>query len=250
MRSLISLFSSEIVKLKRTLALWMVLIAPLFVIVLQCALWLNQSDGIGTDADLWLMFSTNILSMWGIFMFPLFCALVVALVYQYEHTTSGWQKLYTLPVSRWHVLAAKQSAALFLLLASGITLFAGTIAAGFVVDAMHPNIDMPSYIPVAEMARRWTLVFIASLMVFAVQNWVSLRWTSLSVPIGTGIGGTFVAIFATSWKYGHFYPWLMPIHVLHRTDGKEWPGLWIGSLGGILLLIVMNVVESRRDQVR
>lgn len=250
MNILLSLFSSELLKLKRTLAVWMVMIAPAFVIVLQCAIWLNQKDGIGTDADLWLMFTTNILSMWGIFMFPLFCALVVALVYQYEHTTSGWQKMYTLPVSRWSVIAVKQSAALFLLLSSGIFLFAGTIVAGFAVDMLHPNIDMPSHIPVAEMARRWTLVFIASLLVFAIQNWVSLRWTSLTAAIGTGIGGTFVAIFATSWKYGQFYPWLMPIHVLHRTDGKELPGLWIGSLGGIAVLIIMTIIESKRDHVR
>ena len=62
-----------------------------------------------------------------------------------------------------------------------------------------------------------------------------------------GIAGTFIAIFASSWKYGHFYPWLMPIHALHRTDGKEIIALWVGVLGGLLILIAMNVIESRRD---
>lgn len=250
MKTLLRLIASEILKLKRTLALWMVIVAPAIVVALQSALWLNQSDGIGTDYDLWLMYSSGILSMWGIFMFPLFCALVVALVYHYEHATSGWQKMYTLPVAKWSVIGAKQSAALLLLFASGCILFAVTILGGLIVDALHPNIEMPSYIPYAEMLRRWSLVFVSSLMVFAIQNWISLRWTTLSVPIGAGIGGTFVAIFATSWKYGHFYPWLMPIHALHRTDGKELAGLWIGSLGGIVLLLIMNAVESHRDPVK
>lgn len=246
MNILISLIAAELIKLRRTLALWMVFIAPLVVIALQIMLWLNHKEGIGFDADLWIMFATNIFSMWAIFMYPLFCALVVALVYHYEHTTSGWQKMYTLPVPRWTILFAKISVAMMLLFASGIVLFAGIIAGGFLTDLAHPAIEMPLEIPYGHIFRQWASMTGASLMIFAIQHWASLRWTTLSVPIGTGIAGTFFAIFATSWKYGHFYPWLMPIHVLHRTDGKEVIALWVGIIGGIILLAAMNIIESRR----
>jgi ABC-2 type transport system permease protein len=247
MRTALTLIASEILKLRRTLALWMVVIAPMVVVLLQILLWMNQKEGIGFDADLWIMFTMNIFSMWSIFMFPLFCALVVALLYHYEHTTSGWQKLYTLPVPKWSVLAAKQAAAVLLLLASGIVLCGGTIAAGFVVDALHPAIDMPREIPFGYLIPKWCAMTGASLLILSIQHWASLRWTTLSVPIGVGIAGTFAAMFASSWKYGHFYPWLMPLHVLHKTDGSEITALWTGFAGGLCLHIVMTIVESRRD---
>ncbi len=250
MKTFIGLLIAEVLKLRRTLALWMVLIAPAFVILLQVMLWMNYHDGISIDADLWIMFFTNILSMWAIFMFPLFSALVVALLYHYEHTTSGWQKLFSLPVPKWQVLAAKQAAGFVLLCASGVVLFAGTVAGGMVVDVLHQKIEMPADIPVAAMAERWGKIFLASATIVALQHWVSLRWTTLAVPIGAGITGTFVAVFASSWKYGHFYPWLIPIHVLHRTDGKEVTALMVGAILGIVLFIMMIVTESRRDLSR
>lgn len=250
MRTMSLLIGAEIKKLRRTLALWMVVIAPLVVTALQILLWMNQKNGIGYDADLWILFTMNIFSMWSIFMFPLFCALVVALLYHYEHTTSGWQKMYTLPVPKWNVLAAKQTAAFLLLLASGIVLCAGTIAAGFIVDALHPAIEMPLVIPYGYLFAKWSAMTGASLLVVSLQHWASLRWSTLSVPIGVGIAGTFVAMFASSWKYGHFYPWLMPLHVLHKTDGHEITALWGGLAGGIVVSTVMIFVESRRDIVQ
>lgn len=248
MKIFYALLSSEFIKLRRTLALWMLFIAPLIVLSLQCLLWLNQKEGIGYDADLWIMFASNILSMWAIFMFPLFSALVVSLVYHYEHSTNGWQKLYTLPVPRWKIIATKQTASLLLLVASGVVLFIGIIAGGFFVGQVHPAIDMPQYIPYGTILKKWSAVFASSLLVVAVQNWISFRYSTLSASIGAGIAGTFIALFASGWKYGHFYPWLMALHALFDTDGRATVSLVAGTAGGMIVLIAMNIIESNRER--
>src|SRR3990172_4050433 len=122
MRVFFSLLGSEILKLRRTLALWIIVLGPFAVVMLQAFLWLNSKKVVGNDPDLWLAFATNILSIWSLFMYPLVCALVVALVYHYEHTTAGWQKLYTFPVAKWKILASKMAGSLLLVSASFIIL--------------------------------------------------------------------------------------------------------------------------------
>jgi len=246
MSDLLTLISCELIKLRRNLALWMVVIAPAFVILLQTLIWLNLKEGLGFDADLWLMYSSNILSIWSLFMFPMFTALVVALIYQYEHTTGGWLRTGTYPVAGWMVLAAKQFSALILLTLSSGLLLVFTIAGGWITGYFHPVIEMPEVIPWGELLLRSGKIWAASLLVLAIQNWVSLRWTSLSVPIGTGIGGTFVALFATSWKFGYLYPWLLPLNSIYGTDGKDQTALITGAAGGLILMLVMTWTESTR----
>ncbi|MBN8705284.1 MAG: ABC transporter permease [Bacteroidetes bacterium] len=247
MKLLLSLISTEMIKLRRTLALWMVVIAPSIVVLLQSLIMLNQKEGIGYDADLWLMYSTNILSIWGIFMFPMFCCLVVALVYHYEHVNGGWQRIYTLPVPEWMILVSKQASAFYLLVLSSFFLFGLTIAGGWLTGYFHPAIDMPDDIPVAEMALRSVKVLGASLFVFAIQNWVSYRWSSLSVPIGTGIAGTFFALFATGWKYGYLYPWLLSLNSVFGNDGRDVTALIVGISGGLFVLLAMVVFRKRNS---
>jgi hypothetical protein len=247
MRVFFSLVSSEILKLRRTLALWMIVLGPLAVVILQSSLWLNAKNGFGTDLDLWLTFTTNILSMWSLFMYPLVCALVLALIYHYEHATAGWQKLYTLPVAKWKIIASKIVGALLLALSSFIVLMSISVIGAFVVDALHPNIEMPREIPIATIAQRAFYVFVSMLLVFAIQNFVSWRWETLAVPIGVGIAGTFAALFASGWKYGYMFPWLMGIHALFQTPDKYDVSLWGGFIGGVVILVTTVLYSSRRD---
>lgn len=243
MSDFLTLVSCELIKLRRNLALWMVGIAPLFVVALQALIWLNLKEGLGFDADLWLTFFSNILSIWSLFMFPMFTALVVALIYQYEHTTGGWLRTGTYPVPSWMILAAKQLSALILLTGSTILLVVFTVLGGWITGYFHPVIEMPALIPWPEVLVRTAKIWSASLLVLGIQNWVSLRWTSLSVPIGTGIGGTFVALFATSWRYGYLYPWLLPLNSIYGTDGRDQIAFLTGAIGGFSLLILMLITE-------
>lgn len=249
MKYFFPLISSEFLKLKRTLALWMILLAPLLVILLQCFIWLNQKEGIGYDADLWLMFTNNILSMWAIFMFPLVCALILALVYHYEHANAGWLKMYSLPVPRWMIMVSKIITSLLLMAGSYGVVIGGSVAAAFAVDALHPNISMPSDIPIGTIVERAGSVWAATMTVFAIQNFVSWRWTTLSVPIGVGITGTFLALFASSWKYGYLFPWLTGVHALFKTADIYPISLWGGFGAGIIILIGTVFSSVKRDLV-
>ncbi len=248
MKLWLALFRAELLKLKRTLALAMIFVAPTVVVILQVALLLNNKEGWGFDVDVWKFFSNSITSMWAIFMLPLFSALVVALIYNYEHANNGWLKLFALPVPKSMIIAAKQIVSTGIVFASMLALLLATIAGGFVLDALHPKMSFPAEIPILTLLGRSGLVFLSALAIIAIQNWVSMRWSTLSVALGAGIAGTFVALFASGWKYGHFYPWLIPIRVLHGQEQSwYWIAFLVGSVGGLVLFIAGLIDAVKRE---
>ncbi|MEK7729091.1 MAG: ABC transporter permease, partial [candidate division KSB1 bacterium] len=118
MKLWLALIRAELLKLKRTLALAMIFVAPTVVVALQVALLFNNKEGWGFDVDMWKYFYNSLTSLWAIFMLPLFSALVVALVYHYEHANNGWLKLFALPVPKSMIIATKQIVSTGIVLAS------------------------------------------------------------------------------------------------------------------------------------
>jgi ABC-2 type transport system permease protein len=237
----------ELLKLRRTLALATCFVAPLVVVAFQVAIWLRMKEGFGADVEPWLAFHTNALSMWGVFMLPLATALVVALVYHPEHANQGWLRLGVLPMPRWCVPAAKAIVSSGLVLLATAVLFLGCLAGTVLADALHPKIALETAPPLATMLARTARVFAASLLVLAIQNAVSLRFPSVVASLGTGVAGTFLALFASGSRLGPYYPWLMPLHALHGKEEAVVLSVALGAAGGLLLLAVTVWVAARRD---
>ena len=250
MRGLAVAVRIELLKLKRTLALATCFVAPLVVVALQVAIWLRMKDGLGADVEPWLAFHKNALSMWGVFMLPLATALVVALVYHAEHANQGWLRLGVLPLPRWSAPAAKALVATGLLLLATVVLLLGCLGGAVLADALHPKISLETAVPLATMLGRTARVFGASLLVLAIQNAVSLRFPSVVVSLGTGVAGTFLALFASGSKLGPYYAWLMPLHSLHGKEEAVLLSVALGAGGGLLFLVLTVALAARRDPGR
>ena len=76
--ALVRALVAEVRKLKRTLAAWMVIIAPLLVIVFTAFIRLASTPE-QTSEDAWPGLVGNVLAIWSIIMLPLFVALEAAL---------------------------------------------------------------------------------------------------------------------------------------------------------------------------
>lgn len=247
MKAFAAVLGIEVLKLRRTLALATCALAPAIVVTFQVALWLRQKDGLGADVEPWLSFLTNALSMWAIFMSPLTTALVVALVHHAEHAHQGWFRLALLPVPRWTVPAAKAAVSTGLLLLATLLLLLGCLSGTWVADLLHPAIAIETAPPLGTMLLRTGRVFAASLAVLAIQVAVSLRWASMVVPLATGVAGTFFALFASGWKLGPYYPWLLPLHAIHGTEEVVARTPLLGAAAGLLLLAATVLLAARKD---
>lgn len=247
MSALIAMCRVEALKLRRTLALWMVLVAPAVVVVLQLFVATRSRDQLGADVEVWLTFQKNVLTLWAIFMQPLFAALVATLVYHADHASQGWLRLFVLPVPRWTVPAAKLAAVFALVTLANVVLFGLDLLATWFAPLLNAQIELSGDVPWALLAERALRVYVASMLVVTIQNLVSLRFASVPVSLGTGIVGTFVALFAASWKGGPYFPWLMALHAIHGKEDVAARILWTSPLAAAIVVAATLVHASRRD---
>jgi hypothetical protein len=244
--SLIRVLHSESLKLKRTLAFRMILVAPLLVATLQFFVIWNQRRH-GANFNLWEMMPRATLSVWAVFMLPLLITLETALVNGVEHGEKQWKHIFALPVPRHAVYTAKLLVAQALAAASTLILCALTVLVGLALIRLRPEIPHTGAIPYVWILKHAAFVWVASWLIISIQTWVSVRWSGFALALGAGIGGTFFAIFAASAGMGKYYPWLLPVNVF--MEERFTAALALGAAGGVIAAVVGCLEFVRRDVV-
>ncbi len=250
MKALWRALGSEIVKLRRTLALWMTLLAPLLVVLFQFLNFLERGRFVvRPDSDAWSLFVSGGVSIWGLFMLPLLIALETALLGAVEHNQRAWKHLFALPAPRWTVILAKQIVALLAVLTGSAVLVAGLGLAGAALGSIRPELGLSAAAAgpaLAHAARAAGLAFLASWLVVAIQSWVAMRWPSTALALGVGVAGTFFALFAAGSAKLRFYPWALPLYASSSREGGP-TALSLGLAGGVIAAALVTWELGRRD---
>src|ERR1044072_220028 len=122
MTTFIHSFQSELLKTKRSLAFWMVIIGGFFTPAIIIAARLLHSDKLqqfSSADDFWnLLWKTSGESM-AIFFLPLGAILSTSLIAQIEYKNNTWKQLHTLPLSYTTIFFAKLAVILVLMLQIG-----------------------------------------------------------------------------------------------------------------------------------
>jgi len=244
--SLIRVLHAEILKLKRTLAFQMIFVAPLLVATLQFFVIWNQRR-FSDNFDLWETISRGSLSVWAVFMLPLLITLETALINGVEHGEKQWKHIFALPIPRQAVYTAKLLIAQALAAASTLILSALTVVVGLALTRLRPELPHAVAIPYFWILKHAALIWLAAGLIIAFHTWVSIRWPGFALALGTGIGGTFFAIFAASARIGKYYPWLLPLNIF--TKERLAAALLLGAVGGVIAAVVGCVEFVRRDVV-
>lgn len=240
---------AEILKSKRSLALWMALLAPLAIEALDFVLYF-QRGYIRTDVEnAWLWLGQSTLSYWSLLMLPLFIALETALLSNVEHANEGWKHLFALPTPRAATYAAKQILGMALSGFSTCSLLGFTLINGLLLRALRPGIGLDSPIPWGKLVTSALLVFLGSWLLISLHTWVAVRWKSFVVAMGIGIAMTVAGMVVVNWRWGRFYPWAMPGMMANQymNGTTPVPELLLGSLGGLLVAIAGGWEFTRRD---
>ncbi len=234
----------EAIKLRRSLALLLVVVAPALIAVFVFFNLLR-----GEHAMPWPMLLQTSAAIWAFFMLPMSVTALTALVAHTEHGPRAWDTLRALPVPRWHLYAAKALGVLTLVVAMSALLammtFAATAAAAWLKPAIAPTgaPDLAAYFVLLGR------IFLASWLLVAVQLWIALRFPSFVPALATGIGGTFFAVVATTAKIGVVLPWQIPINQLASDPQRAQLALAVGAVGGCAAFGAMLWRLSRREVV-
>lgn len=237
MKSLMIALKAETQKLKRTLALGLVFLAPAVILLLQLALYFDHAEYyFKENVNPWTNFNQTMLVYWGFLMLPLFITLESALTGNLEHAQRNWKLLYVQPVPRWAIYTAKQIINICLIGLSMLVLVGLMLVGGQIVHAVYPQYDFTLPFPWASTLRLVALEFLSAWMIISLQVWVSLRWPSFVIACSVGITATVIAVFAFGSDYAGLYPWTIPGMIATESlAGQDLiTGLAIGLGGGLL----------------
>lgn len=235
---------AELLKLKRTIAFRVIFVMPCFVALLQFfVIW--KTKKVPANFDLWQTHATNSLQIWAVFMMPLLITLETALLNGIEHSDRQWKHLFALPVPRHAVYFSKFVVAQGLALVSTLFLAVLTVIVGLAATRLRPEFAGVGPAPYAWIVKHALLVWLAAWLIIAIHTWISIRWSGFPIALGTGIAGTFFALFAAGASIGKYYPWLLPLNLF--LDGRFTTALVLGIGGGIVAAVLGCFEFVRRD---
>lgn len=240
---------TECLKLKRTLAFWMVLVAPLVTVALEFLVSCKSARvSIHDGKDAWGFLARQTVQVWAILMMPLFVTLETSLLAGLENTGKNWKSLLALPAPRWTVYFSKLTVTIVLLWLAHAVLVAGTLANGMALHLMFPALRLGS-MPLAPFVASMATVSAAALLGVAIQHWVSLRWNSYPVAMGFGMCAMTIGVFgANSPAIGPWFPWSLP--VLAALGGAAGGGrITIVAIGGAIFAACAGCWEFARREI-
>ena len=262
MKALYRALGAEMLKMKRTLALWLAIIAPLLVVGLNMAMGYQrrefyQSQQLG--AQIWFDFGVQTMVLWGLLMMPLFVTLETALVATWEHGNQQWKHLFALPIPRGAIYAAKQISGMALIALSILVLTASSLLAGLVLRYAIPGVGFETSPPIWEFARFGGFLFLGAWLVISIQTWVAQRWSSFAVASGVGIAMTVIGAMTIQSDWAAYHPYTLPILVANGFSDTIHPlnileegvrpvsELLFGSVGGVATALLGGWEFVRRD---
>ena len=250
MVSMIRALGAERLKMKRTLALWLAIIAPAVIVGLQFAdVFMRGQYYLTEGMNPWPWLARRTLGFWALLMHPLFVALETALLASLEHRNNHWKHLFALPVPRWAIYVAKQITGMALIGLSLVALSAFTVAAGFVLRFIRPGLHFGNDVPWQQILGQSGRIFLASWLIISLHTWVATRFKSFTLALGFGIAMTIIGFMVILADWGRFYPWALPLIVSDAfgKDAQPIAELMMGSIGGVIVAVLGGWECIRRD---
>jgi ABC-2 type transport system permease protein len=185
--------------------------------------------------------------IWAFFMLPMSVTALTALVAHMEHGPRSWDHLRALPVPRWRLYAAKAASVLTVVALMSVAVPMMAWAAVRLGVIFRPDLEPVGPFELARYAGLAGRMYVAGLLLVALQLWTALRFASFVPALGIGIGGTFFSVVATAAKQGVFFPWQMPVNMLATEAWRVNTALALGGGIGLVALVLAVAHLARRE---
>ena len=250
MKHVLRALAAEQVKVRGTLAWRLSFIAPALVVGL-CVLQLLLSGNAAPMQDgalAWQRFAQGVLVLWAFLMLPLYITLQSALLAGLEHSERQWKHLLALPFPRGAHYLAKWLVLLALVFLAISALVLLIPLGGAVMVQLHNPLGVSGPAPWNFLMSRGAAIFAASVFMISLHTWISIRWSSFTVAVASGMTATVAGfLIAQSARFGHWYPWSMPMQVLAGEGQKMGVVVMAGLAGGLVFLMLGLADFLRRD---
>lgn len=245
--------------LKRTRALWLAIVAPVFIVCFRMILLLFTSDP-SVEKYAWDSLFENNSFFWFGLLFLLTGALDCALLVDIDRSAHSWKYVFALPISRTSWYLAKFTTAVVLVVVSNIVLFVATLIVGALLGVLAPQQGFTLGAP--HILYYLGVVLLetgASLFLIAIYTWLSMRTKNFIVPVALGVVGIVTNLVGYNSPVAQkFVPWMYALDIgkiLSRTPQAEpyvgWslPVVILISCVGAFCFTLLGIWDLNRREI-
>jgi hypothetical protein len=215
MKGFILSFRSEFYKTRKTMGFWSAVLLPLPICLLLFVGFFNKSDQLASTPGmlLWLQFAGAILGVMGSLLLPMLIVFIAYSVNNIEHKAETWKTLFSLPISKWWVYAAKYVYAFFLIVLCLMLFVLFTLGLGNLLSVLKPALKFSEYHMESTLAQIYFKLLLSSLGILSIQFLLSLLFRDFLKPMGIGFTATIAGVIMASagWKYAYLFPYSHPM---------------------------------------
>ena len=204
-------FQSECLKLRRSLAVWIVVIGGFFtpaIITVARIIQYKSLPSLYAADNFWKLLWQNSWESMAIFLLPLGVILTTSLITQIEYKNNTWKQWHTLPVSVATIFISKLAVIVGLMFLFFVLFNVGVYLSALIPYLVVSGVRYPDApIPYAHFLNENLKYFIDCLPIVALQYLISLQYRNFLVPVGIGFIIWIGAIASLTWQYGYFIPY-------------------------------------------
>lgn len=216
-RYLLPLFRSELIKLKRSPAWYLLALCTLLTATgVFMGHLLDAHQVVKIDVDPWERYFDATLAIFNLFIVVPYTVMLVSALIFIEQRANAWKYLYTLPHQRGQFYLTKWLTIVFLYLCSIAILMLGVVLSAYLLNVLRPEYEFAYYQPdIGYLLSEMQHFFLASLGLISWQYWLSLRFRNILVPLGIGVFGFVLGIImsVTGQKLALYLPYSLPMIV-------------------------------------
>jgi hypothetical protein len=246
---------AELLKIKRTIALKMVVITPaIFVALILLIGWQAPFSFLRREGfdNAWLVLANRHLTVWALLMLPLYITLQTALIAGLDHSENQWKSLLARPVPRWALYVTKLIFVTAITVAATLVLLCGALLDGAILSRIQSEVVFAPPVPWVPIFRQGAQVVGLMFLGLVIQHWVSLRWRSFSVAFGIGLLATVIGFMAVAAgrQFGgwpQYFPFSLPMLAVLRSPQHLEAVLLISSCTGLVVAAAGCLDFCRRE---
>ena len=241
---MIRMISVEMLKLRGSLSLLVLIIAPLLVGGLAGLAVMAANQVMGWE-DLFISLT---FPLWALFLLPMTATLFTTLMAQIEHGPGAFDHLLALPISKAQLFFAKLVIAFI-----GVVIM-GSLLVVFVwgcaqLGGLLSNRPIEGTFHFGSLLRASLVFSLCAAPLTLLQSWAALRFKSFIPPLGLGMAGVLVtiAIAMTNTDKADWFPHAQPFLALLRPDDALRPFVLLLLT---LILIPICLYDLGRREMR
>ena len=195
---------SELLKTKRSVALWLTVIGGFFIpaIRLYYSLTHHNPDPKKVIGEIWVKHFMLNWQYMAYLLLPMGVILASSLITQIEYRNNTWKQLHTTPQPLTIIFFTKIIVILILLLQFFVFFNIGVLLSGFILGIVYNDLPfLNQEIPILLFFVLNIKLFIGCLPVIGLQYLLSLYFKNYLVPIGTGLLFFIGSLIGARWEY-------------------------------------------------